>query len=106
MHKNLAKNVKNEDSAFYYRDAKFILGFQSVWEEDIYAEINKKWILDNFDFIRSITKGSFINFPLKELQNYEEEYYGRNLERIKEIKKRYDKNNFFNFPQVVTLRNH
>lgn len=97
------KNVKNEDSAFYYRDSKFILGFQSVWEEDIYAEINKKWVVNNFNFIKSITKGSFVNFPLKELENYEDEYYGGNLERIKEVKKTYDPENFFDFPQVVTF---
>ena len=100
------KKVESGESAFYYRNAKFILGFQSVWEEDIYAEINKDWVVNNFKFIKSITKGSFVNFPLKELENYEEEYYGDNLNRLREIKKNYDPSNFFSFPQVVTFNKH
>lgn len=88
-------------TAFYYRDAKFIMGFQSVWEEDKYEEDNNIWVLDKFEKIKSLTKGSFINFPLKEIENYEDEYYGENKERIKKVKGKYDKENFFNFPQVI-----
>lgn len=97
------KNIKNDETAVSYRNAKFILGFQSVWEEDDYEEVNKDWIVENFKFINSITEGSFVNFPLKELSNYEEEYYGDNLNRLRKIKKKYDENNFFKFPQVVTF---
>ena len=97
------RKIEDYETAFSHRKANFILGFQSVWEEEIFAETNKKWIIKNFDFIKSLTKGSFVNFPLKELDNYEEEYYGDNLKRIREIKKRYDKDSFFDFPQAVTI---
>jgi FAD binding domain/Berberine and berberine like len=95
------KEVDKINTAFYYRDAKFIVGFQSVWEEDKFAEENKRWVLDKFNTIKNLTKGSFVNFPLDELESYEEEYYGENLKKIKEIKSKYDPNNFFDFPQVV-----
>lgn len=88
-------------TAFYHRDAKFIMGLQSVWEEDKYAEDNNLWVLDKFEKIKRLTNGSFINFPLKEIENYEEEYYGENKDRIKIIKGKYDKENFFSFPQVI-----
>lgn len=88
-------------TAFYYRDAKFIMGFQSVWEEDKHAEDNTLWVIDKFGKIKKLTKGSFINFPLNEIENYEEEYYGGNKDRIKKIKGKYDKENFFSFPQSI-----
>ena len=94
-------DIDNLATAFYYRDAKFIMGFQSVWEEDKYEKDNNLWFLDKFKRIKSLTKGSFINFPLKEIENYEEEYYGENKDRIKIVKGKYDKENFFSFPQVI-----
>ena len=94
-------DIDNLATAFYYRDAKFIMGFQSVWEEDKYEKDNNLWFLDKFKRIKSLTKGSFINFPLKEIENYEEEYYGKNKDRIKIVKGKYDKENFFSFPQVI-----
>lgn len=94
-------DVDKLDTAYYYRDAKFIMGIQSVWEENKYADINRKWVKSNFRSIEILTEGSFVNFPLDELDNYEKEYYGQNIKRLKEIKKQYDPYNVFNYPQVI-----
>lgn len=94
-------DFKNDKTAFNYRDAKFIMGFQSVWEEAKYAPLNKRWFLDKFSYIKNITKGSFINFPLLELENYKEEYFGENLSKLKKIKSKYDPLNIFKFPQGI-----
>ena len=77
------------------------MGFQSVWEEAKYAPLNKRWFLDKFSYIKNITKGSFINFPLLELENYKEEYFGENLSKLKKIKSKYDPLNIFKFPQGI-----
>lgn len=94
-------NKTKEDGAFYYRDAKFIMGFQSVFEEDKYKKENIEWILEKFKYIKSITKGSFINFPLVELEDYKHEYYGDNYEKLKFIKTKYDPNDVFAFEQSI-----
>ncbi|MDU7949918.1 MAG: FAD-binding oxidoreductase [Clostridium sp.] len=94
-------DVDKLDTAYYYRDAKFIMGIQSVWEENKYADINREWVKSNFKSIEILTEGSFVNFPLDELDNYEKEYYGQNIKRLKEIKKQYDPYNVFNYPQVI-----
>lgn len=94
-------DVDKLDTAYYYRDAKFIMGIQSVWEDDKYSNINKEWVKINFKTIEEMTEGSFVNFPLDELNNYENEYYGKNIKRLKEIKKKYDPYNVFNYPQVI-----
>lgn len=92
---------KKDRTAFYYRDAKFIMGFQSVWEESKYAPINRKWFLEKFSYIKNITEGSFINFPLLELENYKKEYFGENISKLKEIKDKYDPLNIFKFSQGI-----
>lgn len=95
------RDFKEEDSAFYYRNASFIMGIQSVWEEDSLAKENIEWVEENFKYIESITEGSFINFPYKNLKDYEEEYYGKNKERLRSIRKKYDENRFFAFEQGI-----
>lgn len=94
-------NVAIEDSAVFYRDANSIIGFQSVWEEDIYADENRGWVIDKFEFIKSLTKGSFINFPIKQLDNYHKEYYGENFDKLRDIKKEYDPECIFTFEQGI-----
>ena len=91
-------------TAYYYRDAKFIIGIQSVWEEDSFAEINKEWVKENFITIKDMTVGSFVNFPMDELDNFEQEYYGENISKLKEIKSKYDPLNVFKFPQAIKLK--
>ncbi|MGL4876362.1 MAG: FAD-binding protein, partial [Clostridium sp.] len=93
-------NKRSEDS-FYYRNSKGIIGFQSVWEEDVFAAENKAFVLENFKIIKELTKGSFVSFPLKELDNYMDEYYGEYKHKLIEVKKRYDKENFFKFEQEI-----
>ncbi|MGL5417068.1 MAG: FAD-binding protein [Clostridium sp.] len=92
---------KNGEDSFYYRNSKGIIGFQSVWEEDIFSEENKEFVVKNFEIIRRLTKGSFVSFPLKELDNYMEEYFGEYRYKLKAIKEKYDKENFFKFEQEI-----
>lgn len=95
------RDIPKEETAFYYRDAKAIMGFQIVWEESKYAEENKKWFLERFKVIKDLTKGSFINFPLKELDDYEKEYYSENKEKLRKIKLKYDPKGVFDFEQGI-----
>lgn len=94
----------SESTAFYYRDAKFIMGLQSVWEDSKYASKNIEWIKDKFSVIKPLTIGSFINFPFAELEEYEKEYYGENINRLRKVKEEYDPYNVFDFPQVIRIK--
>lgn len=96
------KSTPKDSASFYYRNADAILGLQSVWEEREFAEINKEWVVDKFtNYTKPITAGSFIAFPIKELDNYKKEYYGESLPKLEEIKKKYDPINLFNFEQSL-----
>ena len=101
------KEVKNDNTAFYHRNANFILGFQSVWEDARFTLVNRRWLVEKLKYIKTITEGAFINFPCFEIndksQTYEQEYYGGNTNVLKLIKEKYDKDDFFNFEQDIRI---
>lgn len=99
----VVQDKDNEETSFNYRDARFIMGFQSVWEEAKYAPINREWVVEKFSYIMKITKGSFVNFPLGELGDYEKEYFGYHVKRLRKIKKEYDPLNVFGFLQGIAV---
>ncbi|WP_313347175.1 FAD-binding oxidoreductase [Sedimentibacter sp.] len=94
-----------DDTAFYYRNAKYIVWLETVWEENLYSEANKDWIKNRFPYLKSITTGSYINFPYMELDNYLKEYFGCHKEKLKCIKEKYDPLNIFSFPQGIEPSN-
>ncbi len=95
--------IDRTSTAFYYRDAAYIMGIQSVWEEDRYASVNRSWVNERFQYLKQLTAGSYINFPYNCLPSYEEEYNGENVYRLQQIKKKYDPMNVFCFPQAIRL---
>lgn len=95
------KDKGKHETAFYYRNANYIMGIQSVWENPEYAQVNKLWVADRLQYIKSITEGFYINFPYSPLSNYGREYYGSNLCGLLDVNKKYDPFNVFNFPQSL-----
>ncbi|MEG2739428.1 FAD-dependent oxidoreductase [Clostridium sp.] len=95
------KDKGEQETAFYYRDANYIMGIQSVWENDVYADINKEWVASKLNYIMTITEGSFINFPYSPLSNFASEYYGCNVDELTLVKGKYDPFNVFKYPQSI-----
>lgn len=93
--------IGTDETAFYYRDANYIIWLETIWEERIYAEDNREWIGNQFPYLEAITTGSYVNFPYGELPDYLEEYYGNHANILTKIKKRYDPRNIFTFPQSI-----
>lgn len=95
------RTIEKNDTAFFYRDAAYIMGIQSVWENSKYAFDNRSWLYRRFQYLRCITNGSYINFPYSCLLNYERDYYGENACRLGQINRQYDPMNVFRFPQAI-----
>lgn len=98
------KDVGKKETAFYYRESNYIIGLQSVWEKEIYAEVNREWVNNKLCYIKKITNGFYVNFPYNLLVNYEFCYYGENAYRLSKIKEKYDPLNIFNFPQSIRVK--
>ena len=88
------------DTAFFYRDALYIAGIQSVWNDPMYADVNTAWGADKFRYLYGITCGSFVNFPYGELPDYMDAYYGGNAQCLQYVNKKYDPCNVFVFRNV------
>lgn len=93
--------VEKSDTAFYYRNAQYIMGIQSVWENTMFANENILWVQERFKYLEAITNGSYVNYPYSELTDYETAYYGQNANRLNQINERYDPYNVFEFPQAL-----
>ena len=93
--------VGRNDTAFFYRDANYIIWLETIWEESRYADENREWINIRFPYLEAITSGSYVNFPYGKLPDYLEEYYGFHANVLKKIKIKYDPENVFSFPQGI-----
>jgi len=93
--------VGTDDTAFFYRRAKYIIWLETVWEKSRYAVDNREWINNQFPYLEAVTTGSYVNFPYGELQDYLEEYYGGHANTLIKIKSKYDPLNIFTFPQGI-----
>ncbi|HVI40344.1 MAG TPA: BBE domain-containing protein, partial [Anaerovoracaceae bacterium] len=89
------------ETAFFYRDAGYILSIQTVWQEEQYEPENRRWLNRKFKYLKSVTQGSYVNFPYGGLTDYLEAYYGGNAKRLRLVKSEYDPENIFHFPQSI-----
>lgn len=94
-------DVGVNDTAFFYRNAQYIIWLETVWEDKEFAQDNKEWIEKNYRFIRYLTTGSYVNFPYDKLEDYLEEYYGFHVNKLRRIKAKYDPCNTFSYPQGI-----
>jgi FAD/FMN-containing dehydrogenase len=89
------------DTAFYYRDAQYILTPQAVWTDPELTGEGNAWVRQAFNVIKPLTVGSYVNFPYAGLINYERAYFGGNVPRLRAVKRVYDPENVFNYPQSI-----
>lgn len=95
------KELASNYSAYYYRNAQYIIGITADWEKDDDAELYKNWVAEVLKYVKTLTDGSYVNFPYANLKDYGNEYYGKNYPHLKEVKKIYDPDDIFNFQQSI-----
>lgn len=91
--------VDINDTAFFHRQAHYILWLETIWEDKHFALSNSRWVNRQLQRLIPLTAGSYVNFPYAELNCYNWEYYGPHIACLKKIKEKYDPCNIFAFPQ-------
>jgi hypothetical protein len=86
------------DTAFCKRDAPYMLGIEANWNNREEASANINWAKNVVKDMQRFTRGgSYLNFPgfVEEKEALLQGSYGPNLERLREIKAKYDPSNLF-----------
>lgn len=92
------------DSAFIHRDAAFAVYFLSTFRRPGDLEKRQPVLEAARALIRPEATGcTYVNYPEVGLENWQRRYWGENLERLVEIKKRYDPGNLFRHAQSVPV---
>lgn len=97
---NIAK-LRPDQTAFYHRHARIGLQYQSYWSSPNDTQANIRWVEAFRRALLPHTKGAYVNYPDQSITDYMEAYYGTNKYELARIKKRYDPDNVFQFPQVI-----
>ncbi|SEP09630.1 FAD/FMN-containing dehydrogenase [Methylobacterium sp. ap11] len=101
------KAVKPTDTAYVHRDSDFIVEMETSWSPldapDTVAR-QQAWLTEYFAAMQRFVKPqSYVNFPSRDLPNWLNAYYGENVGKLCEVKRRYDPDNVFRFPQSIPL---
>jgi FAD/FMN-containing dehydrogenase len=100
--------VAPDATAFPHRDALFLLKHGAEVEANSEAaerEAARRWLRGSWELVHpSGSGGAYPNFPDPELEDPERAYFGGNLERLREVRRRYDPDGVFTARSTESIR--
>ena len=89
--------VPVDGTAYTRRDARYSLAIESNWTDPEQSDANIAWSREVFDDMQRFSRGAYLNFPgfVENQDRFLREAYGPNLDRLRDIKARYDPDNLF-----------
>lgn len=98
------KEFSLESSSFVARNCSFWMQMASFWSDNNLANNRLEWINSFYEeLIPHLSNYAYVNCPDSLLINYLDNYYGENLNKLIEVKRKYDPNNLFNYPQSIPV---
>ncbi|HEU5377744.1 MAG TPA: BBE domain-containing protein, partial [Ktedonobacteraceae bacterium] len=92
--------IPTEATAFFHRKAQFYIEWDCPWTNDTEEEQAIAWVEQFRGALQPYVKGSYINVPDRSINDLRT-YYGDNLARLQEVKRKYDPENVFRFEQSI-----
>jgi FAD/FMN-containing dehydrogenase len=97
--------VAADATAFVHRDAMFVMQYQARWMPDAPSEVvdaNIEWVAGMYRATEPYRSGfAYQNYIDPLLENWQHAYYGDNLGRLRDVKRRVDPDGVFSFPQSI-----
>ncbi len=94
--------VKASDSAYPHRDINYLSELQAYW--DLPSQEEK--LVKDFEEVQQLLRKlgnvkQYRNYPDINFPEANKAYFGNNLAQLQKLKKKYDPNNRFDYPQVI-----
>jgi FAD/FMN-containing dehydrogenase len=97
-----SNRVSADATAYYHRDAKFVMNVHGRWDDVAHDEICIAWAREFFQAAAPYASaGAYVNFMTAEEGNRVAAAYGSNYDRLVQIKQRYDPENIFHLNQNI-----
>jgi FAD/FMN-containing dehydrogenase len=97
-----ANRVPVDATAYYHRDAKFVLNVHGRWDDVAHDESCIAWAREFFQASAPYASpGAYVNFMTEEEGDRVKAAYGSNYDRLVQIKKHYDPDNIFHLNQNI-----
>ena len=93
-------DVGNHETAFAHRrGVRASLQYQAYWQEDGEAPASIRWVEGFRRAMLPWAHAAYVNYIDGDIRNWPEAYYDENLRRLLRVKRQYDPENVFDFPQ-------
>ena len=94
--------VREDATAFVHRDQLFSIQYLAYFGSADAGRASRAWIAGVHRAMRPFVSGeAYQNYIDADLRSWQRAYYGANLERLREVKARYDPDFRFRFPQAI-----
>jgi FAD/FMN-containing dehydrogenase len=98
-------DVPEDATAYVHRAGRFFSQYQARWRAgapEATVSANLAWANGLYSAIAPYRSGfAYQDYIDPELPDWEHAYYGANLPRLRNIKSRYDPDNFFSFARSI-----
>lgn len=95
--------IPADATAYYYRDDLFFINYSIQWLNKEDDESQKAEIATLRAKLLPYTEGNYVGNPDPNIKDYMTSYYGKNADRLKCVKLKYDPDNVFNHEQSIPV---
>lgn len=94
-------SIPPKKTAFFWRNTRYYMEWNTKWTCPAETQRNLKLMENTRIALQPYTIGSYVNVPDLAINDYGQEYYGKNFNRLRKVKAKYDPDNVFNFVQSI-----
>ncbi len=91
-----------DSAAYAHRDAQFVMNVHGRWDDPADDERGIRWAREFFDAAAPFASGGvYVNFMTADEEGRVRAAYGPNYQRLAQVKRKYDPDNFFHINQNI-----